>query len=405
MAGSLFYLIFSYMWKPVITDPVLKQAISNKLEQLFEAVKQVEDNNCGLLGGHPGPILFTSYYFRHDPSKISDYNWNIEMLYDYFQNPGSLNYSTGMAGILYTLNHLQQEELFDFGDDLQTFDYSIFNDYILKEPTLDFLHGSSGVIHSLLEQDAIKDHRPFMQQWLSAIERTRETSDDELKWKIDFKYKDRIDKGYSIGLAHGLPSVILILLKWYQKQPDPATLSLIQQGLRFILSWKNEDTSRFYFPSRITNGQRSGGRLAWCYGDLGIAMMLYACGRDLNDKALTDLAIEIFRKHTSIHDYKFYDVDDADFCHGSVGIAHIYARMYNATAIEAFRETAEYWYRTTLEKAIYPDGLTGYKHSYGADHGMANVYGMLEGITGIGLSFISAISSVEPKWDKALLVS
>ena len=79
--------------------------------------------------------------------------------------------------------------------------------------------------------------------------------------------------------------------------------------------------------------------------------------------------------------------------------------MYNYTGMEAFRETSEYWYKVTFEKAIYPDGFAGYKHGSGMDHKLVNRYGLLEGVSGIGLSFISAISDIEPKWDTLLLLS
>ena len=34
-----------------------------------------------------------------------------------------------------------------------------------------------------------------------------------------------------------------------------------------------------------------------------------------------------------------------------------------------------------------------------------NEYNLLDGIAGIGLSLISAISSIEPQWDECLLLS
>lgn len=393
------------MWKPVIKDNALKEAISEKLKEIYVSVKSIDEPSCSLLAGQPGIVLLKSYYFRSDPTQAMDYDWNVQLLFNYFENPQSLNYSMGIAGILRTLQHLEKEEFFDFGDTLKTFDYSIFNDYILNEPTLDYLHGSSGVILSLIEQDSITRPEAFMRNWFSAIEKTREASNDELKWKIDFKYAGTIQQGYCMGLAHGFPSIVLILLKLYKKNPSAEVLLYIKQGLNFILNTKNDDSSEYYFPSRIINSVKAKGRLAWCYGDLTIAWMLYEYARCFDDKTMNDLAIEILKKHSVKHDFKFYDVDDADFCHGSVGIAHVYARMYNHTNIEVFRKTSEYWYRITLEKAHYRDGLAGYKHSTGMNQELVNEYGLLEGVSGIGLSFISAISPVEPKWDSCLLLS
>jgi len=94
---------------------------------------------------------------------------------------------------------------------------------------------------------------------------------------------------------------------------------------------------------------------------------------------------------------------DADFCHGSVGVAHIFSRFYNYTGNENFRKAAEYYYRKTIDMAVHPDGLAGYKHL--TDDGLVTDYSLLEGISGIGLSLISAVSDIEPQWDQCLLLS
>ena len=58
--------------------------------------------------------------------------------------------------------------------------------------------------------------------------------------------------------------------------------------------------------------------------------------------------------------------------------------------------------------ATFEDGLAGYKTYMSTDpqHGeWHSVPGLLEGVSGIGLSLIAAVAEFEPVWDEALLLS
>ncbi|MFM7431585.1 MAG: hypothetical protein ACKO1F_17035, partial [Flammeovirgaceae bacterium] len=48
---------------------------------------------------------------------------------------------------------------------------------------------------------------------------------------------------------------------------------------------------------------------------------------------------------------------------------------------------------------------TGFLVWKGTDNGWVEFDGLLEGSAGIGLALLSAISDIEPKWDRCLLLS
>lgn len=73
--------------------------------------------------------------------------------------------------------------------------------------------------------------------------------------------------------------------------------------------------------------------------------------------------------------------------------------------MEECKEAAEYWIEKTLEMARFEDGAAGYKTWHGNDNGFEKEYGLLEGISGIGLVLLSYISDTEPVWDECLLLS
>lgn len=217
------------------------------------------------------------------------------------------------------------------------------------------------------------------------------------------------DVGYCLGLAHGVPSVILIALKYLQVyEKDELAHEVLEKSINYLLSVKTKTERNFFFPNSIINDVASEGRLAWCYGDLGCALSLLLAGRQLNRPELSDTALKVAlsaaeRRHDD-------SLSDADFCHGTAGIAHIFGRFYNYTGLEEFRLAAEYWFSKTLDLATFEDGLAGYKHYYGLNDWQKREKfdvnaGLLEGVAGIGLAMMSGISSREPAWDSCFLLS
>ena len=94
---------------------------------------------------------------------------------------------------------------------------------------------------------------------------------------------------------------------------------------------------------------------------------------------------------------------DAGLCHGTTGIAHLYARIYNYSFDERYRDLSAYWYTQTIEYLSNKQNIQSYK-SYNGENWIGDL-SILEGLSGIGLSFISAISKIEPKWDKSIMIS
>jgi hypothetical protein len=117
-------------------------------------------------------------------------------------------------------------------------------------------------------------------------------------------------------------------------------------------------------------------------------------------------ALEILLFGTKRRDAAAEAVLDAGLCHGAAGIAHIYSRLFFSSGIKAFKETAEYWMEQVFKMAAFEDGLAGYKQRVSNQKGTwVNSAGVLDGIAGIGLALIAAISDTEPKWDECLLLS
>jgi lantibiotic modifying enzyme len=146
--------------------------------------------------------------------------------------------------------------------------------------------------------------------------------------------------------------------------------------------------------------------MGWCYGDLGIAISFIVAGNIVRNTQLLSDGIETAYKTLNRKDLVINSVRDIGFCHGTVGIGHIYNRLFHYTGCNEFKEASKYWYLKTVEISDHKHGLKAWRfdQSSGCQKWEAE-YGLLEGLAGVGLSLISSISEVEPKWDKILLLS
>jgi lantibiotic modifying enzyme len=186
------------------------------------------------------------------------------------------------------------------------------------------------------------------------------------------------------------------------------TLELLNGSVKYLLN-QQLDSQKFYstFPSWVAEDVNpANSRLAWCYGDLGIGIALWLSGNNTENKQRKDQAVEILLKTTQRKSIQDTGVVDTGLCHGSAGIAHIYNRMYKYTDRNEFKDAAEFWFNKTLEMAVHENTLSGFKayrtEEYGGPY---EDFGFLEGIAGIGLTLISAVSDIEPAWDECLLLS
>lgn len=91
------------------------------------------------------------------------------------------------------------------------------------------------------------------------------------------------------------------------------------------------------------------------------------------------------------------DVGGTDLASGSAGLAHLLNRFYQATREVSLRDAALGWYERTLA-AYRAHGVAAFRGPAIAEHGL------LDGSIGVGLALLAAISPVEPRWDRLVLV-
>ncbi len=240
------------------------------------------------------------------------------------------------------------------------------------------------------------------------FEKSIRQNNGEFKWISIIDYRSN-KKVYNISMSHGIASIISVLSKIYIKNIEPKKVKLMIEGaIVYLLNQKlppNQFNSIYPNQALESMDRLYSSRLAWCYGDLGIAMAIWHASQALNNKCWEEEAINTFLHSGNRRNLKLNGVADAGLCHGAAGVAHIFNRIYGYTGILELKKASDYWVDETLKMARHKDGLAGFKTWQNDSRVWINEPGLLEGIAGIGLAMISAVSDIEPAWDECLLLS
>jgi len=260
-------------------------------------------------------------------------------------------------------------------------------------------------------------HRPSAVACLEAIVDRLDDSavrvDDGITWftapyLLPLRNRSEHPDGYyNVGVAHGVPGVIALLadacrlgIRTGRARP------LLDGAVQWVLAQRLSVRAGARYPALVVPGvEPQPCRLAWCYGDPGVAATLLYAAHALGQKDWEAAALEI-ATHAASAAPEDSGIRDAGLCHGAFGLAHVYNRIYQATGDELFADAARLWYRLGLDMRKPGSGIAGFESwrpdmeiQWEADPGF------LTGVAGIGLALLAGITPVEPMWDRLLLVA
>lgn len=384
--------------------------LENKIHELaniiFEDINRglLEHENIGLFSGRMGIVIFCKHYLRtySDDVKEKILERYIDSYFELLTSGINMfTYCSGMAGALEGIRYLNDEKLLDV-------DYSDvenkYKEYLcefslqnIQHGYYDYLHGGLGIVKYFL------DDADFVNRALDALERTA------VKDGVGYKWISRlgIDKkqGFNIALSHGMASIVsvLCLLKSPGVDIDKRD-RLIIDTCNYILSQKI-DPKRYgsCFPTHSLDNDPdvpiSRSRMAWCYGDLGVATALWQAGKLMHRRDWIDTALDVFNFSARRRNLDECAIRDAGLCHGAASICMMFHYMFLETGCKLFAETRDYWLDCTLKMGDRNIGLGGYRAWHGGKPEWTSEYGMLEGIAGIGLLFLTLlVNPRDVKW-------
>ncbi len=374
--------------------------------------------SIGTMGGKAGIALFFFYYARLTmEEKYVDFAHQLinEIFDDINKETNIHTLAGGLAGVGWMMELLVQNDFVEADTDeiLETLDPFLHKAmiYDIEKGNYDFLHGAVGCGAYFLSRLAKKESNGYLKELIDHLDKMKHIFVDRnggIAWRSVLDH-DKGTEGFNLSLSHGLASIIVFLAKLLEKGIYTEKVSpLLDGSIRYMLAFKL-DTTKFQsnFPSWISEDYTPAhSRLAWCYGDLGIGAALWQAAQSAGNKEWEDVAVRTLLHSTGRKDVRENAVIDAGLCHGAAGIAHIYNRMYQHTAVATFKESALYWLEQTLKMATNEDGYAGFKawhtEKYG---GWLPEAGLLEGVAGIGLMMISILSDIEAHWDRCLFLS
>ncbi len=389
----------------------MRSEIEAKIAEIYAKTQDAPSEDLHLFGGIAGIKLFNFLYLeKKNISEDPKFQNDLQLL---AENSLSYSYPTfcsGYAGIQWFFTFLRQKNaltdediaLLCFRDgELQAISLDM-----LAMGNYDFLHGAIGIAYYLLYSGGGSSayYSRFFEIARSLIGTS--VKKDSIPF-FDFVKGRVIPEQTNLGLAHGLPAVLKFCIQCVRQHIcTEESSALAAHIIDYLSAHTNKDTGHSYFGYVVSSEEVAGSpsRLAWCYGDPGVAYVLYQAGLMFNDRKLVAFALGVLEHSTKRRTLEEAGIFDAGFCHGTAGVAHIYHKIWRYTSLPVFKEACEHWMRKTLDLGIRHDGIAGYK-SFDPTNGLySNSYGMLEGAAGIGLVLLSYFTG-DCDWDYCLLLN
>lgn len=400
-------------WQPLIVDPERRAAIAGVIAEIVAAVDDWRRDHPTTSDDDADYATLRIYTATDDTVPDPDDETG-KALASAITKLGD-NHAPGLYGgaarVAFAVGHLSAGEDADLACEM--IEGSLLR--FLGQPTesYDLISGLVGIAVPVLQR--IADGKPspsseaLARNILDQLERLARPMDRGLAWHtppelLPAWQRLEAPEGYTnLGLAHGIPGVVAILARYLTAGIDvPRTRLLLDGAVEYLRSVAGPRPGNRYaawLPSRPNWTCR----VAWCYGDLGVAVALMsaaaAAGRDDWRRDALELAHGM-----AARPFESSQVNDGGLCHGAAGVAHIFNRLAQATGDPAFAKTADAWFGHTL--AIRrPEGLAGFPRALynDGDPTWEPSADLLNGAIGVALALHAAISPIEPAWDQLLL--
>jgi hypothetical protein len=329
-------------------------------------------------------------------------------------NPTSASLYSGLTGVGWALTHLQSRlPGLDGEDDLGEIDDVLLR-HLDQSPwpdDYDLISGLVGFGVYALERLPRPAAMACLQRVIDRLAETAEHRAEGITWWTDPAWlpadtRAQSPRGYyNLGLAHGVPGVIALLGQACAAEVAVARARpLLEGAVRWLLAQQGPGG----FAALVEPGAaEKPARLAWCYGDPGVAAALLWAARCVAEPAWEREALAIARRAAQ-RPPEQSGVVDAGLCHGAAGLGHLFNRMFQATGQPWLAEAARSWLERALAMRRPGRGPGGYAAWQLGDDGVRTWVpdaGLLTGAVGIALALLAATTAIEPAWDRMLLAA
>lgn len=410
-------------WRPILDGELAERcrlAIDDILAELRKPGHRAQ--GIGMASGQAGRAVFCHYLgrARKDPALAAQaeewLNTAAEELQEGVHGPSLYS---GFTGLAWAFQHIQGPQP---DDSLSDIDQSLL-EFLERSPwtgDYDLILGLVGFGVYALERLPAESARAVLERVLDRLDELKVQMPEGLAWHtppqlLPLWQREINPEGYyNLGLAHGVPAVIALLGLMHQAGIQPGrTLSLLDGAVRWLLAQRRHDGFGSCFGTVVSAGGKAEhdavpSRIAWCYGDLGLAMALLLAARSVGRKDWEAQALDIARR-VARRPVDSAGDRDGGICHGAAGNAHLFNRLHQATGELLFKEAALRWFDRLFSHRVEGRGITGFAAYHPPmagedreDPWMAET-GFLEGVVGIALCLQAGIGGPVPDWDRLLL--
>lgn len=408
----------------------MTQQVKEKVDEINKILREKNSSkDLGLMHGYCGESLFKIIYSlnyggRNEVEKNVKYlltNIDSYLKHNLQLLPYSIGFA-GLPGIFWTLSFMKNHNFAHFNSKLFFSDYeALFDELVIIEAqkkNYDYFYGIIGILLFYNEAGLLVQKVSLQKKIISILEEQLVNLDkDKIFWNFlmyDAKSGYSVNtKEINLGLSHGLPSLISCILL-FDKSLDDIVYPLVNKSINFIISCQVKESSdkkylsQFPYTFNISDHKHVteyDSRLAWCYGDLGIANVLWNAGDKFKRNDWKDLSYKIITKSTERQNLVENKIFDAGICHGSSGVAHLFNKFYIRTNDQKIKDARNYWIAKTMELSKFSNGTAGYLvYDNDTNNSKQKENGFLQGISGIGLVLLGYLNPKNTTWDRCLLI-
>jgi lantibiotic biosynthesis protein len=342
-------IVSNHSWTPILTGEIAKRA--------WPAVHAISDAilthnypariHAGAL--HPG--YEDALLYRYLAAPMDDSRWMdraFEHLNDAIDDAQSLIPSlrlfAGLSGLGWTIEHLSR---FD-GNNLSTVaaagddrDSNAEIDSALLRALergiwsgpYDLISGLVGFGVYFLERLPAENATRGIRAVISHLDALSRCVGEGITWHSrpdllpEWQRQRYPDGYYNLGVAHGVPGVLYFLSEVAERGLDKRAERMLEGAMAWLLLQRRPPGTLSWFAPWIAAEEPDDTRLAWCYGDLGIAAVLLRISRRTGRADWRTFAAGLL-ENCLAWPIERAGVNDAPLCHGAAGAAHIFNRIY-----------------------------------------------------------------------------
>lgn len=400
-----------------MSNITIEQPLKDELNENIEYLKtqllniRTEDLNYSLFTGKTGLMMsffITGKILKNEKLVSTAEKLLLDIVTKIHEVPFISTFCNGLAGIAWCINWLNTNGYFQHDAEQMVLNLEQnLTEYLInqtsnnKDCSIDFLHGISGIVYFLCKRNK-KENSIAIQSFVNLlIENAIDYKESHYWINTTLEDKNKIN----FGLAHGIPSFVIILLEIQKSNNSNQDLKdTIYKAMKFFDYFESTSTQSLY-PSYLNNEYCGSykSRVGWCYGDIGIGLMFYKVGSYFADKVSKQKGIDILKRTAKRTDLKDTGVVDISICHGSIGLTQIYKKLYVETSDSTFLDASKYWLKFTFNHEINLPGSEVYKSSY-YEGKYIDDYGILNGNSGILLILTTFLHNDNSDWDQIFLI-